>query len=124
MTVVHPPASPTTQLHRVEHALLATALTALLVWTVFVMAYTDIWRVLAWAIAPDLVFIPIALASRKGRWPAWGIGLYNAAHTYASMLPAWAAASFASGHVIWPMLAWAAHIEADRALGFDLRRSP
>lgn len=113
-----------TRLHRIEHALLALALGALLVWVVFVARWTDGWRALAWLVAPDLVFVPIALASRSrgGRWPAWGAPLYNAAHSHVTLLLGWTGASLLQGHIVWPMLAWAVHIEADRALGFDLRR--
>lgn len=119
-----PPVEVGTRLHRIEHALLALALAGLLGWIMFVDRSTDVVRALAWLVAPDLVFIPIAIASRSrgGRWPAWGASLYNAAHTYASMLPGWIGASLAAGHIVWPMLAWALHIEIDRALGFDLRR--
>lgn len=119
-----PPIETGTRIHRLEHALVALALAALLGWIVFVERATDPWRVLAWLVAPDLVFVPIALASRSrgGRWPAWGASLYNAAHTYLSMLPGWLGASMIAGHVVWPMLAWALHIEVDRALGFDLRQ--
>lgn len=113
-----------TPLHRIEHALLALALAGFLGWLVFVERATDQWRTLAWLIIPDLVFVPILIASRSrgGRWPAWGASLYNAAHTYVSMLIGWAGASLVAGHIVWPMLAWALHIEVDRALGFDLRR--
>lgn len=113
-----------TRLHRIEHALLAIALAAFLGWAIFVAHWTDAWRALAWFVVPDLVFIPIAIASRSrgGRWPRWGAPLYNAAHTYVTMLAGWALSSFMSGHVVWPMLAWALHLEVDRALGFDLRR--
>ena len=119
-----PPVETGTRLHRIEHAVLALALAGLLGWLVFVVRATDAWRALAWLVAPDLVFIPILVASRSrgGRWPAWGAALYNAAHTYASMLPGWIGASLVAGHVVWPMLAWALHVEIDRALGFDLRR--
>lgn len=119
-----PPIETGTRLHRVEHALLALGLAGLLGWFVFFDARTDVWRVLAWLVAPDLVFVPIAIAgrSRGGQWPRWGAALYNAAHTYASMLIGFAGASLVAGHVVWPMLGWALHIEIDRALGFDLRR--
>lgn len=113
-----------TKLHRIEHACLALALAAFLGWIVFVARWTDGWRVLVWLVVPDLVFVPIAfgMRSRGGRWPRWGAPLYNAAHTYVSMLAGWIGASIIAGHVIWPMLAWALHLEIDRALGFDLRR--
>lgn len=119
-----PPVETGTRLHRVEHAVLALALAALMGWIVFAARWTDVWRALGWVVVPDLVFIPIAfmMRSRGGRWPRWGAPLYNAAHTYATMLPSWLLASLVAGHVVWPMLAWALHIELDRALGFDLRR--
>lgn len=118
-----PPVRTGTVVHRLEHALLALALVAALVYLVVVLDATTGWRVLFWAIAPDLVFIPIGIAAarRGGDWPRWGAALYNAAHSYLVMLPAFAAASYLQGHVVWPLLAWAAHIEVDRALGFDLR---
>lgn len=113
-----------TRLHRLEHALLALGLAGLLGWIVFVERRTDAWRALGWLVMPDLVFLPILIASRSrgGRWPRWGASLYNATHTHVTMLAGWIGASLVAGHVVWPMLAWALHIEADRALGFDLRR--
>jgi hypothetical protein len=116
-----PPVRTGTPLHRAEHALLALALVAALVYLVASLGATTWWRVAFWALAPDLVFVPIALGARGGAWPRWGAALYDATHTYLVMLPAFALASFAQCHVVWPLLAWAAHIETDRALGFDLR---
>lgn len=114
-----------TRLHRVEHALLAAVLAGVLAWLIFWERRTDPWRALGWLVMPDLVFIPIAIASRSrgGRWPAWGAALYNASHSYVTMLASWAISSGAAGHLVLPMLAWALHIELDRALGFDLRRT-
>lgn len=117
-----PPVRTGTPLHRVEHALLFAALAGALVYLVAFLGATTWGRVAFWALAPDLVFVPIALAARGGKaWPSWGAPLYNAAHTYLVMLPTFALASLLQGHVVWPLVAWAAHIEADRALGFDLR---
>lgn len=119
-----PPTLEKTALQRIEHGLLGAALLALLAYVVWERGWTTWWRAAFWLVAPDLVFIPIAIGarSRGGRWPRWGVDLYNAAHTYASMIPAMAIVSVYRGYVVWPMLAWAAHIEVDRALGFDLRR--
>lgn len=110
-------------IHRVEHAFLAVALAGVVWWLVQVQGVTDWWRVAFWAIAPDLVFIPIAVTAARhhGQWPPWASQLYNSTHTYVVMLPSLALASLLQGHVVWPLLAWAFHIEADRALGFDLR---
>ena len=119
-----PPTQTGTRLHRIEHAILAVALAALLAWIVFIARRTDAWRAFGWLFLPDLVFVPIAIGmrSRGGRWPRWGAPLYNATHTYVTLIPAWVGASLVAGHILWQMLAWAPHLEADRALGFELRR--
>jgi hypothetical protein len=76
-----------------------------------------------WAAWPDLAaFLPIGLASKGSRhWPSWGPALYNSVHN----LLVWGAVfllwSFLSGQIAWPLLAWAGHITADRAVGFYLR---
>lgn len=101
--------------------MLALALLALLTYLVMLEKATTWWRVAFWALAPDLVLAPILLAARGGPWPRWGVPLYNATHTYLAMLPTLFLASVLQGHVVWPLLAWAAHIEMDRAVGLDLR---
>lgn len=102
------------RIRRAEHALLAVALVGVATWFVW-RGDTDWWRVAFWAIAPDVALIPLALGWRHATTA------YNATHTYVVMLPTLAIASMLQGHVVLPLVAWAAHIEVDRALGFDLR---
>jgi hypothetical protein len=76
-----------------------------------------------WAIWPDLAaFVPIGMASRGSRgWPSWGPVLYNSVHNllvWGAVFVLW---SVLTGQIVWPLLAWAGHITADRAVGYHLR---
>lgn len=89
----------------------------------------DILQTVFWLLWPDLLaFIPIGLANKGSRqWPVWGPWIYNTGHsllTWGAVIVLW---SSLTGALQWPLLGWAAHITADRALGFYLRapaRSP
>lgn len=76
-----------------------------------------------WAIWPDLAaFVPIGLASRDSKeWPSWGPALYNSVHNFLVWGAVFAAWSLVTGQIVWPLLAWAGHIAADRAVGYYLR---
>lgn len=76
-----------------------------------------------WLVWPDLLsFIPIGFVTRRSKtWPSWGSLLYNLSHSllvWAAVLTAW---SVLIGGFYWPLLGWAAHLTADRAVGFHLR---
>ena len=76
-----------------------------------------------WAVWPDLAaFLPIGLASRGSReWPTWGPALYNSVHNLLVWGAVFLLASALAGQIVWPLLAWAGHITADRAAGYHLR---
>jgi hypothetical protein len=76
-----------------------------------------------WAVWPDLAaFLPIGLASRGSReWPTWGPALYNSVHNLLVWGAVFLLAGALAGQIVWPLLAWAGHITADRAAGYHLR---
>jgi hypothetical protein len=81
--------------------------------------------VVFWLVFPDLAFVAIGIGWKvAGGWPRWGSAVYNATHSlvaWAFAMVGWAALT---GAIEWPMLAWAAHIAGDRALGYWLRETP
>lgn len=98
-------------------------LIVLFYWRLALVRDLDLALTIFWIAWPDLAaFLPIGLAMRRTRaWPTWGPTLYNAVHSF---LP-WAAVfllwSAAVGAIAWPLLGWAGHITADRAVGYYLR---
>ena len=113
--------------YRLEYAV-ATGLIVLLlfVWRLWILrslSPTDLLLTLFWAAWPDvLAFVPIGLRARGSRgWPKWGPTLYNAGHSLLVWAAVFALWSILERGVPWPMLAWAGHITADRAVGFHLR---
>ncbi|HEV8359084.1 MAG TPA: DUF4260 family protein [Candidatus Thermoplasmatota archaeon] len=98
---------------------------ALFGWRMTVHKDLDLAATAAWIVLPDLVFLPIAFGMRGGRrWPRWGSLAYNATHSFVVFALVFGAVSLAAWHVAWPMLGWALHLSADRALGFWLRAGP
>ena len=113
--------------YRVEYAVATiTILVLLLGWRWIILndlPWPSLLLVVFWAIWPDLAaFVPIGIASRGSRdWPRWGPALYNSVHNlllWGAVFVVW---SFLAGQIVWPLLAWAGHITADRAAGFYLR---
>lgn len=83
----------------------------------------DLLQAVFWLLWPDLLaFLPIGLASRGRReWPPWGPWVYNAGHSFlvwGAVLVLWTGVT---GVLYLPLFGWAAHIAADRALGYYLR---
>jgi len=113
--------------YRLEYSVATIAILALLFGWRWIILHDLPWPslllVVFWAAWPDIAaFVPISVASRHNReWPSWGPMLYNSVHN----LVVWAAVfvlwSFLAGQIIWPILAWAGHITADRAVGYYLR---
>lgn len=90
------------------------------VFTAAVAAYLwldgPLWLLVALALAPDLSMLGYLAGSRMGSY------LYNAFHTYVGpvtlgAIGVWAGASLP----LWIALVWAAHIGADRAVGYGLK---
>jgi len=113
--------------YRLEYAVAtASILLLLFVWRLWILrslSSVDLLLVLFWAAWPDvLAFVPIGLQARRSRtWPKWGPALYNAGHSllvWAAVFGLWSVLERA---VPWPLLAWAGHITADRAVGYHLR---
>lgn len=113
--------------YRLEYAAATIAiLLVLFVWRLLILhelPATDVALVVFWVVWPDLAsFLPIGLASRRSReWPRWGPTVYNVFHSllvWAAVFVVW---TLLSGQINWPLLGWAGHITADRAVGFYLR---
>jgi hypothetical protein len=110
--------------YRIEMALATLAVLAILFyWRLLVVGTLDVAATVFWLLWPDLAaFVPLGLASRGGSpWPSWGSILYNVTHSFAVWSSVFLLWSFSSGQIVWPLLAWAGHISADRALGYYLR---
>jgi hypothetical protein len=113
--------------YRVEYAVVTIAIVVLLFgwrWLVLhEMPWPSLLLAVFWALWPDLAaFVPISLASKGSRdWPSWGPALYNSVHNLLVWGAVFAIWSLLSGQIVWPLLAWAGHITADRAFGFYLR---
>jgi len=114
-------------IYRAEYGAATVAILALLLGWRWIMLHDlplpSLLLVVFWAIWPDLAaFVPIGIASRGSRdWPSWGPALYNSVHNlllWGAVFLLW---SFLAGQIVWPLLAWAGHITADRAVGFYLR---
>jgi len=75
-----------------------------------------LWLFLVLGLAPDLSMVGYLAGPRAGS------ALYNAAHTYVAPL-ALGAVGVAAGApwVTWVALVWAAHVGADRAVGYGLK---
>jgi hypothetical protein len=113
-------------LYRIEYAILFLAVVAYLGWRGTQLAGSDAtayWLAFVfWIIFPDLAaFIPIGLASRSRQWPSWGSRLYNTVHTVVVWAIVFGATWLLFQSPNWPMMAWLAHIWADRAVGYYLR---
>jgi hypothetical protein len=110
------------KLYRAEYA---TATIAILVYLFYRWLYLgglDWPSTVFWIVLPDLIpFIPIGLSSKRREWPRWGSYLYNATHSALAFGLAFALLWLVLGTPYWPILGWAGHIAADRALGFGLR---
>ncbi len=50
-----------------------------------------------------------------------GPSLYNVFHTFFVWAPVFGLWALFAGAIPWPLLGWAGHISADRALGYYLR---
>jgi hypothetical protein len=113
--------------YRAEYAVGTVAIVILLFgWRWFLLhdfPWPSLVLTVFWAIWPDLAaFVPIGIASRGSReWPPWGPTLYNSVHNFLVWGVVFVVWSLASGQIVWPLLAWAGHITADRAAGFYLR---
>jgi hypothetical protein len=96
-------------------------LEGLAVLTAAVLLYVDgdyrIWPLLVFALAPDLAMVAYLVGPRVGA------AAYNLAHTYVFPV-ALAAGCLVTGEAGVPVqiaLIWAAHIGADRMLGYGLK---
>ena len=114
-------------IYRAEYGAATIAILALLLGWRWILLHDlplpSLLLVVFWAIWPDLAaFVPIGIASRGSHdWPSWGPALYNSVHNlllWGAVFLLW---SFLAGQIVWPLLAWAGHITADRAVGFYLR---
>lgn len=96
-----------------------------------ILAGVGTWQLWAFAIAPDLTFLPGLGRTRPGQLHPRAVPFYNAAHrlwvplalgaglaalTELGIVPRAAAAGWLAG-----ACAWVAHIGTDNALGFGLR---
>ncbi len=92
-------------------------------WRLLVVKDLNLPLTIFWILWPDLgSFIPIGLATRSSKeWPRWGSALYNLLHTFLVWIPVFAVWSIATSSVQWPLLGWAGHVTADRAVGYYLR---
>jgi hypothetical protein len=115
------------RVYRAEYAVATIAILLLLFgWRGLILKdlpWSAVLLTVFWAIWPDLVaFVPIGLASGSSRaWPPWGPALYNSVHNllvWGAVFVLW---SVLAGQIVWPLLAWAGHITADRATGYHLR---
>lgn len=111
------------RIYRLEYGVMTIAIVVFIAWRcIYVSGSINILEIVLWAIIPDLVvFVPIGLASKRGKWPSWGATLYNFFHT----IIIWIAAFVVSWVVLktphWELLGWLGHIMTDRAVGFGLR---
>lgn len=80
------------------------------------------WLVLACVVAPDVAFLyGMAPGLAKGQLHPRAVPLYNALHSFAGpVIPAAAAVWLGPAWTV-AALAWAAHIAADRAVGYGPR---
>jgi hypothetical protein len=110
--------------YRLEMAAATIAVLALLFyWRLLVVRDLDMALTLFWIVWPDLgAFLPMGLAMRRTRaWPTWGSSVYNVLHSFLPWAAVFVLWSAAVGAVEWPLLGWAGHITADRAVGYYLR---
>jgi hypothetical protein len=83
---------------------------------VYVDGQYALWALIVFFLAPDLSFAGYAGGPRVGAV------VYNAAHTYVGALALGAACAVTGGGLgVQIALIWAAHIGADRLLGFGLK---
>jgi hypothetical protein len=111
-------------IYRLEMLVITLAIVAVLFyWRLFVVRDLNLPLTIFWIVWPDLgSFIPIGLATRGSiEWPAWGPSFYNVLHTFLVWIPVFTVWSLAAGSLQWPLLGWAGHITADRAVGYYLR---
>ncbi len=112
--------------YRVEMAAAALSLIYILFyWRLVVVGDLDPWLTLFWIAWPDLAaFLHCPIESRQGSWPRGCVLLHNTTHTFLVWLPVFLVWSLWIGGVERPLLGWAGHIGADRALGYYLREAP
>jgi hypothetical protein len=113
-------------IYRLEMLIITLAMLVILFyWRLFLVRDLNAPLTIFWIVWPDLgSFIPIGLATRGSRgWPTWGPSLYNLLHTFLLWIPIFTIWSLAAGSIQWPLLGWAGHITADRAVGYYLRAS-
>jgi Domain of unknown function (DUF4260) len=117
--------------YRVEYAIGTVAILVLVFgWRMEVLhefPATSVLLFIFFVLLPDLIaFAPMGLSrSPKGTWPAWGPPVYNGMHSLLTWAAVFLVAWALTGSIVWPLLGWAGHITADRALGYQLReRSP
>jgi hypothetical protein len=115
------------RVYRAEYAAATVAILVLLLgwrWLILnAFPWPSLLLTVFWALWPDLVaFVPIGFASKGSReWPTWGPTLYNAVHNLLVWGVVFVLWSVLAGQIVWPLLAWAGHITADRAVGYHLR---
>lgn len=109
-------------IYRIEFALVALAIVAVLHWRAVQFQDLDIGLTVLFALLPDIVFIPILLFQKNGDWPKWGAKLYNFSHTALLWIPLVFLARAVNLSLFWPMLGALFHLAADRAMGFLLRK--
>lgn len=106
-------------IHVAEYAIL-TLLLAAMAFTVRDQIGVAFWLLL---VGPDLALIVAPALGRmpgRGLLPPRAVPLYNAFHSFAPLLLSWALLVFLGADQT-PLLGWAIHLAADRALGFGLR---
>ena len=106
-------------IHVAEYAILALLL-AVAAWTVRDQIGIAFWLLL---IGPDLALVVAPALGRvpgRGLLPPRAVPLYNAFHSFVPVLLVWGVLVYLGADQT-PLLGWAIHISADRALGFGLR---
>jgi Domain of unknown function (DUF4260) len=105
-------------LYRLEWLAVAILAIALLIGQLEWGAANTVWRVVFFAIMPDLALLTFPLAKDGASWP---YALYNTLHSIVIWAAVMGANLIFGWGMEWILMPWLAHIAIDRALGFTLR---
>lgn len=106
--------------YRLEYAFLALLLLATLHWF-YLHGQLDLPQAVFFALLPDIAFIPMLPYMKGGKWPDWGVWLYNFTHSFIVFGLAFMFFFTTDSALPIALLAYALHLSADRALGLALR---